>query len=132
MMERCGDNCIYGTLRYKTVDGLPKECDCCKWEYWGSEGSTDEYGNYWNRDRYIGVKKNFKEKVMERTIDTIEELNDDEKQVLELRWFGGLDDVPKTYKEVEELTGICKNRVRQMEAKALRKLRRTDKCLSDE
>ncbi|OGF58689.1 MAG: hypothetical protein A2Y62_12875 [Candidatus Fischerbacteria bacterium RBG_13_37_8] len=50
-----------------------------------------------------------------------------EKQVIDLR-FGLKDQKPKTLKEIGELMGLSRERVRQIEAKALEKLRNYKKC----
>ncbi|MCK5305701.1 MAG: RNA polymerase sigma factor RpoD [Candidatus Omnitrophica bacterium] len=56
---------------------------------------------------------------MENVLDT---LTDREKQVLELR-FGIKDGCPRTLEEVGSIFKVTRERVRQIEAKALRKLR---------
>jgi RNA polymerase primary sigma factor len=56
---------------------------------------------------------------MEKVLDT---LTDREKQVLELR-FGIKDGCPRTLEEVGSIFKVTRERVRQIEAKALRKLR---------
>jgi RNA polymerase primary sigma factor len=56
---------------------------------------------------------------LEEVLDT---LSDREKKVLQLR-FGLLDGNPKTLEEVGKIFGVTRERIRQIEAKALRKLR---------
>jgi RNA polymerase primary sigma factor len=56
---------------------------------------------------------------MEKVLHT---LTDREKQVLELR-FGIKDGCPRTLEEVGAIFKVTRERVRQIEAKALRKLR---------
>jgi RNA polymerase primary sigma factor len=54
--------------------------------------------------------------------DVLDTLSDREKKVLELR-FGLHDGNPKTLEEVGKIFGVTRERIRQIEAKALRKLR---------
>lgn len=63
-------------------------------------------------------KENLRE-VMSRVLDT---LNPREKKVLEIR-FGLKDSAPKTLEESAKEFGVTRERIRQIEAKALRKLR---------
>ncbi|MFN6991194.1 MAG: RNA polymerase sigma factor RpoD [Fervidobacterium sp.] len=52
----------------------------------------------------------------------LETLNDREKMVLKMR-YGLQDGIPKTLEEVGQLFGVTRERIRQIEVKALRKLR---------
>jgi RNA polymerase primary sigma factor len=61
--------------------------------------------------------------------DALAELPDRERQVLELR-FGLDDDQPKTLREIGEILGLSRERVRQIESRALNKLRRSHKTQS--
>lgn len=65
-------------------------------------------------------KENLKQ-VMLGVLDT---LNPREKKVLEIR-FGLKNDAPKTLEESAKEFGVTRERIRQIEAKALRKLRHT-------
>ena len=49
-------------------------------------------------------------------------LNDQEQKVLRMR-FGLDDDDPKTLEEIGKVFGVTRERIRQIEAKAIRKLR---------
>jgi RNA polymerase primary sigma factor len=49
-------------------------------------------------------------------------LNEKEKRVIELR-FGIYDGIDHTYANIAQLFGVTSERIRQVEAKALRKLR---------
>ncbi|WP_373601185.1 sigma-70 family RNA polymerase sigma factor [Paraclostridium bifermentans] len=49
-------------------------------------------------------------------------LSDQEQQVLRMR-FGLDDDIPKTLEEIGKVFGVTRERIRQIEAKAIRKLR---------
>ena len=63
-------------------------------------------------------QRNLKEKINE----VLEELSDQEQKVLRLR-FGLDDDIPKTLEEIGKIFGVTRERIRQIEAKAIRKLR---------
>ena len=56
--------------------------------------------------------------------DALSELPARERKVLELR-FGLDDDQPKTLREIGEVMGLSRERVRQIESRALNKLRRS-------
>ena len=58
--------------------------------------------------------------------DALAELPERERRVLELR-FGLSDDQPKTLREIGEVMGLSRERVRQIESRALNKLRRSHK-----
>jgi len=61
--------------------------------------------------------------LMKEEIDKLlETLNDREKMVLKMR-YGILDGKPKTLEEVGQYFGVTRERIRQIEVKALRKLR---------
>ncbi len=49
---KCGEKCIYGKLEFMDPYNKLDECDCCKWEYWGSQGPL-----YNMQHRYLGWKK---------------------------------------------------------------------------
>lgn len=63
-----------------------------------------------------------REMLREQMRDVLEILNDRERQVLEMR-FGLLDGQPRTLEEVGQAFQVTRERIRQIEAKALRKLR---------
>jgi RNA polymerase primary sigma factor len=56
--------------------------------------------------------------------DALAELPERERRVLELR-FGLIDDQPKTLREIGEVMDLSRERVRQIESRALNKLRRS-------
>ena len=63
-------------------------------------------------------QNNLREKIDEVLTD----LSDQEQQVLRVR-FGLDDDTPKTLEEIGKVFGVTRERIRQIEAKAIRKLR---------
>lgn len=63
-------------------------------------------------------QNNLKEKIEEILTD----LSDQEQRVLRMR-FGIDDDTPKTLEEIGKIFGVTRERIRQIEAKAIRKLR---------
>ena len=63
-------------------------------------------------------QKNLREKIDE----LLTGLNDQEQKVLRMR-FGLDDDEPKTLEEIGKVFGVTRERIRQIEAKAIRKLR---------
>ncbi len=58
--------------------------------------------------------------------DALAELPERERRVLKLR-FGLIDDQPKTLREIGEFMNLSRERVRQIESRALNKLRRSHK-----
>jgi RNA polymerase primary sigma factor len=70
-----------------------------------------------------------RESFMRAMSDALAELPDRERNVLELR-FGLQDDRPKTLREIGEILDLSRERVRQIESRALNKLRRSHKTRS--
>ena len=70
-----------------------------------------------------------RESFMRALSDALAELPDRERRVLELR-FGLRDDQPKTLREIGEILELSRERVRQIESRALNKLRRSHKTRS--
>lgn len=70
------------------------------------------------------IFKNFMEKSL---MECLTILDKREKRVIDLR-FGLQDNKPKTLKEIGELMQLSRERIRQIEAKALDKLRSYQKC----
>tara|TARA_B100000749_G_C18170382_1_gene359632 strand:- start:73 stop:456 length:384 start_codon:yes stop_codon:yes gene_type:complete len=68
----------------------------------------------------------------ERLDQVLEELGEREREVLKLR-YGLEDGLPRTLEEVGRIFHVTRERIRQIEAKALRKLRHPDRAgkLSD-
>lgn len=63
-------------------------------------------------------KNNLREKIEE----LLTGLTEQEQRVLRMR-FGLDDDIPKTLEEIGKVFGVTRERIRQIEAKAIRKLR---------
>jgi RNA polymerase primary sigma factor len=61
--------------------------------------------------------------------DALADLPERERRVLELR-FGLEDDQPKTLREIGDIMGLSRERVRQIEGRALNQLRRSHKTRS--
>jgi RNA polymerase primary sigma factor len=61
--------------------------------------------------------------------DALDDLPEREREVLKLR-FGLEDDRPKTLREIGEILGLSRERVRQIESRALNQLRRSHKTRS--
>lgn len=55
--------------------------------------------------------------------EAFKELTDREAKILELR-YGLVDGKPRTLEEVADIFGVTRERVRQVEAKAIKKLRK--------
>ncbi len=71
------------------------------------------------------AEKVFKKKLREKIRSAVDSLNEREAKVLKLR-FGLEDGVPRTLEEVGRELGLSKERVRQLELKALKELRRNE------
>ena len=67
---------------------------------------------------YEVEQNNLREKIEE----VLTGLSDQEQKVLRMR-FGLDDDTPKTLEEIGKVFGVTRERIRQIEAKAIRKLR---------
>jgi len=70
------------------------------------------------------IFKNFMEDTLKECLNI---LDNREKKIIDLR-FGLHDNKPKTLKEIGEIVGLSRERIRQIEAKALEKLRNHQKC----
>jgi len=69
------------------------------------------------------IRKNFEDQVRE----VVKDLSPKEQKVIQER-FGLLDDEPKTLQQIGEMLGVTRERVRQIEQQAMKKLRRNAKC----
>lgn len=68
------------------------------------------------------IHKSWKKNLVETVDEVLDSLEEKEAEVLRLR-FGLEDGVSKTLEEVGKMFGVTRERIRQIEAKALRKLR---------
>jgi RNA polymerase primary sigma factor len=88
----------------------------------GSEENS-ELGDFIPDESIAGpVEETTRELLKEQMHDVLDALTDRERQVLTLR-FGLEDGQPRTLEEVGQEFGVTRERIRQIEAKALRKLR---------
>ncbi len=67
----------------------------------------------------------FRKKLREKIMSAVDSLSERQAKILKLR-FGLEDGVPRTLEEVGKAMGLSKERVRQLEMKALRELRRNE------
>ena len=78
---------------------------------------------YWYEDGYINIEQVSLRKALE---DVMKELRPREKEVIRARY--GLDGgVEKTLEEVGKMLGVTRERVRQIESKAIKKLQQSKK-----
>ena len=68
--------------------------------------------------------------ILEQIDELLRELTDRERQVLELR-FGLKDGRPRTLEEVGKYFDVTRERIRQIEGKALTKLKKSAKSLAN-
>jgi RNA polymerase primary sigma factor len=90
----------------------------------GSDGEADsELGDFLADDSLPAPGDTAARKLLRKELDALlESLDERERRVLELR-YGLLDGRARTLEEVGQEFGITRERVRQIETKALRKLR---------
>lgn len=103
------ETALQGTISMNTLIG--DECDSELGDFIASDDETIE-------DQYI------KNSLSEELIHILDKINltPREKMIL-LERFGFNDNKPKTLEEIAKILGITRERVRQIEAKALRKIR---------
>ena len=88
----------------------------------GDEGDT-HFGDFIEDKRAISPANATAQAMLKEQMENVlETLTDREREVLKLR-FGIVDGYPRTLEEVGERFRVTRERVRQIEAKALRKLR---------
>ncbi len=69
----------------------------------------------------------FRDALRTQVRQSLSELDEKERRVLLLR-FGLTGEEPKTLKEIGEAMNLSRERIRQIEAQALKKLNRSSKC----
>ena len=81
-----------------------------------------------NYDPIRSIEKEDAREAMEKSLSFLGDYDERELGVLKMRY--GFEGEPKTLQEVAELYGVTKERIRQIEARALRKLRHPDRNMS--
>jgi len=89
----------------------------------GSEEDEESYLGDFIKDQTVPgpLDTATRQLLKEQMRDILSSLNERERKVLEMRF--GLEDEPKTLEETGQALGLTRERIRQIEAKALRKLR---------
>ena len=82
------------------------------------ENEMQQDAFYWNDDIYEGIEQRALRETLEKLMG---ELSEREQEVLKAR-YGFEDGVEKTLEEVGQTFGVTRERIRQIESKALRKL----------
>ena len=86
------------------------------------DDEDSDLGSFVADDKIISPEQNISKMMMrEELFDVLSNLSDREREVLELR-FGLKDDKERTLEEVGQHYGVTRERIRQIESKALRKL----------
>ena len=88
-------------------------------------GDTDEteLGEFIINDEQMTVEAQVERSCLKDSIDLIlEDLTSREREIIQLR-FGLGDGIPKTLEQVGKIYGVTRERIRQIEAKALKKLK---------
>ena len=88
----------------------------------GSEGDTELAEFIQDEDTESPEQSALYELLKAHVVEVLDTLSDRERKVLELR-FGLRDNNSRTLEEVGKVFGVTRERIRQIEAKALRKLR---------
>jgi RNA polymerase primary sigma factor len=89
----------------------------------GDESDSSKLGDFVKDDKTETPEANLFRNLLRRDLDEImSELSERERMVIKLR-FGLVDDRPRTLEEVGKVYDVTRERIRQIEAKALKKLR---------
>lgn len=89
----------------------------------GDDSDSSKLGDFVKDDRTISPEINlFRSSLRIDLDDIMTELSERERMVIKLR-FGLVDDRPRTLEEVGKVYDVTRERIRQIEAKALKKLR---------
>jgi RNA polymerase primary sigma factor len=89
----------------------------------GDESDSSKLGDFVKDDKTETPEANLFRNLLRRDLDEImAELSERERMVIKLR-FGLVDDRPRTLEEVGKVYDVTRERIRQIEAKALKKLR---------
>ncbi len=89
----------------------------------GDESDSSKLGDFVKDDKTETPESNLFRNLLRRDLDEImSELSERERMVIKLR-FGLVDDRPRTLEEVGKVYDVTRERIRQIEAKALKKLR---------
>ncbi len=87
------------------------------------EGEDTQFIDFLSKHGTADVEENVLREVLEKEIkEILSKLPEKERKVIELR-FGLGGNEPKTLREIGEILGVSRERVRQLETRALRKLR---------
>jgi RNA polymerase primary sigma factor len=89
----------------------------------GDESDSSKLGDFVKDDKTESPENNLYRTLLRRDLDEImKELSERERMVIKLR-FGLVDDRPRTLEEVGKVYDVTRERIRQIEAKAIKKLR---------
>ena len=89
----------------------------------GDESDSSKLGDFVKDEKTESPESNLFRNLLRKDLDEImAELSERERMVIKLR-FGLVDDRPRTLEEVGKVYDVTRERIRQIEAKALKKLR---------
>ena len=89
----------------------------------GDEADSSKLGDFVKDEKTESPESNLFRTLLRKDLDEImSELSERERMVIKLR-FGLVDDRPRTLEEVGKVYDVTRERIRQIEAKALKKLR---------
>jgi len=89
----------------------------------GDEADSSKLGDFVKDEKTESPESNLFRNLLRKDLDEImAELSERERMVIKLR-FGLVDDRPRTLEEVGKVYDVTRERIRQIEAKALKKLR---------